>query len=112
MALIKGIDVILYTKKLIGTDPFGKEIYEEEAETISNVLVAPPSTDDLTTATDLYGEKAVYTLAIPKGDSHDWQDKKVQFFGSEWKTFGFPIEGIEENIPLDWNKKVMVEKYG
>ena len=24
----------------------------------------------------------------------------------------FPVKGIEENIPLDWNEKVMVEKYG
>ena len=33
-----------------------------------------------------------------------WNDEDVAI---EW-----PLEGIEENIPLDWNKKVMVERYG
>ena len=42
---------------------------------------------------------------------HDWTDTKVEFFGKTWKTVGEPVEGIEENIPLRWNKKVVVERY-
>ncbi|HHJ8372345.1 hypothetical protein [Streptococcus pyogenes] len=53
----------------------------------------------------------VYTLAIPKGDNHDWGDKEVRFFGEKWRTVGLALEGIEELIPLEWNKKVMVERY-
>lgn len=34
------------------------------------------------------------------------------FLGRKWHVLGFAIEGIDENIPLDWNKKVMVERYG
>lgn len=112
MAMIKGIPVILIEKIQTGTDPFGAPIYDEQEIIVDNVLVAPASSDDIVNSQDLFGKKAVYTLAIPKGDSHNWKDTKVKFFDQEWKTFGFPLEGIEENIPLDWNKKVMVEQYG
>lgn len=111
MAMIKGMDIILHEMKQTGVDGFKRPIYEEQTEVIKNVLVAPASSDDVVSSQDLYGKKAVYTLAIPKGDMHDWRDATVEFFGREWKTFGIPLEGMEENIPLDWNKKVMVEAY-
>lgn len=95
-----------------GYDPFDNPIYEETDIDVENVLVSPTSTDDIVNQLTLTGKKAVYTLGIPKGDTHDWEDKEVKFFGKRWRTFGFPIEGIEDLIPLDWNKKVMVERYG
>lgn len=109
--MLKGITVVLYDKVQTGVDPFNQPIYEETEIEVENVLVAPSTTDDITTSTDLVGKKAVYTMAIPKGDTNDWEDKKVKFFGREWKVFGFTLQGIEENIPLSWNKKVMVERY-
>lgn len=112
MAMIKGITVIVKKKVQMGTDGLNHPIYDYVDESVDNVLVAPASSDDVVTAQDLCGKKAVYTLAIPKGDTHNWEDTIVEFFGEKWKTFGFPLEGIEENIPLDWNKKVMVERYG
>jgi hypothetical protein len=111
MAAIKGITVTLVMEKQVGTDAFNAPIYETSEVEVNNVLVAPASSDDIVTTQDLEGKKAVYTLAIPKGDVHDWEDAVVKFFGQEWKTLGIPLEGIEENIPLDWNKKVMVERY-
>lgn len=110
--MLKGIPVILYTEKAVGKDSLNKTIYEPKPETIENVLVAPSSSQEIVDSTNLYGKKAVYTLAIPKGDEHDWRDKTVEFFGSKWKTFGEPLEGIESLIPLAWNKKVTVERYG
>lgn len=110
--MIKGIPVIIHVKQKTGVDGFKRPIYTDSKETVENVLVSPSSADDIITSQDLYGKKAVYILGIPKGDNHIWEDCKVEFFGRTWKTFGFPIEGIEENIPLDWNKKVMVEAYG
>ena len=112
MAMIKGITVILMVKTKVGVDSFNHPIYEYNEEPVENVLVAPSSTDDIVTTQNLTGKKAVYTLAIPKGDTHNWEDATVKFFGQEWSTLGFPIEGIEENIPLDWDKKVMVKRYG
>jgi hypothetical protein len=42
---------------------------------------------------------------------HEWEDRKVTFFGKDWKVFGIPQEGIESMVPLKWNKKVTVERY-
>ncbi|MBQ8559051.1 MAG: hypothetical protein IJ439_03600 [Tyzzerella sp.] len=111
MTMIKGMTVIIRKKVQTGTDAFNRPVYDYKDENVENVLVAPASSDDITTSQDLYGKKAVYTLGIPKGDTHDWKDTIVVFFGQEWNTFGYPLEGIEENIPLVWNKKVMVEHY-
>lgn len=112
MAKIKGITIILVDKVKTGTDPFGTPIYEDQDIEVENVLVSPTSSDDIVNQMTLTGKKAVYTLGIPKGDMHVWEDKEVKFFGERWRTFGFPTEGIEDLIPLDWNKKVMVERYG
>ena len=109
--MLTGITVTLYDKTQTGTDPLGAPIYEETPIQIEDVLVAPTSSQEILDATNLYGKKAVYTLAIPKGDTHEWENRKVSFFGQDWKTFGIPLEGIECDIPLRWNKKVTVEKY-
>ena len=60
----------------------------------------------------LTGKKAVYNIAIPKGDQHIWEDNRVDFFGESWHVLSFPQQGIDEMIPLDWNQKWMVERYG
>lgn len=109
---IKGIAVTLINRVEVGKDPIGEPIYEEVPIEVENVLVSPTSSDDIVNNFELYGKKAVYTLAIPKGDTNNWTDAKVEFFGETWRTFGIPLEGIEAMIPLDWNKKVTVERYG
>lgn len=111
MTMIKGITVILIDKIRDGVDPFGAPIYQDAEIPVDNVLVTPSTTEDMVNQLNLTGKKAVYTLAIPKGDEHDWEDKAVRFFGQTWRTFGFVTEGIDHLIPLDWNKKVMVERY-
>ena len=111
MAKIQGITVTLYSQTVDSTDPFGAQTYEETPVSVSNVLVAPTSSTEVLDTVNLYGKKAVYTLGIPKGDTNDWEDKRVTFFGEDWHTFGIPQEGIEANIPLEWNKKVFVERY-
>ena len=81
--LIRGTDITLYTAG--GT------------ETVTNVLIGEPSGDG-------------YTLGIPKGDAHDWTDRKIGFFGMLWRTVGEPVQGIEANIPLRWHRKVRVQR--
>ncbi|MBR6473422.1 MAG: hypothetical protein IKS99_06860 [Firmicutes bacterium] len=108
---MKGITVTLYDRTISGYDAFNHPIYEETAIQVDNVLVAPTSSDDVIDATTLEGKKAVYTLGIPKGDNHDWEDRKISFWGKTWHSFGMPLEGIENLIPLEWNKKVTVELY-
>ena len=108
---ITGITVQLWTKTETGRDKFNDPIFEEEPIDVENVLIGEPSAEDVTTTIDLTGKRVAYTLAIPKGDTNDWTDKKVSFWGETFRTIGAPTQGIESNIPLAWNKKVKVERY-
>lgn len=110
--MLKGITVTLHTETLIGRDDFNAPIYAETPVNVDNVLVAPLSSTEALEALDLTGKKVVYQLAIPKGDTNDWEDKRVTFFGKDWHVVSFSTEGIDELIPLMWNKKVQVERYG
>lgn len=109
--MIRGITVTLYQKTEGDPDEFNNPTYTEEAVAVSNVLVAPATSQEMLDTTNLYGKKAIYTMAIPKGDTHTWEDSRVSFFGEDWHVFGVPLEGIECDIPLAWNKKVTVERY-
>ena len=111
MAILKGIPVTLIDRKQTGTDPFGSPIYGDVEVVVPNVLITPTSTDDVTNQLNLTGKHAVYTLAIPKGDKNTWEGREVRFFGQRWRVIGLPQEGLEHLIPLDWNKKVQVERY-
>lgn len=111
MGRLRGISIILYTKNKVGEDEFGAPVYEELQEVVNDVLVGEPEGSDVTDTLNLTGKRLAYTLAIPKGDTHEWRDRKVEFFGRKFRTFGEPVEGIEGMIPLRWNKKVKVERY-
>ncbi len=111
MGKIHGIQITLIDKQVVSTDPFGSPVVKDVEILVDNVLVAPATTEDVTNQMSLTGKKISYTLGIPKGDLHDWENKEVRFFGKRWKTVGIPLEGIEELTPLEWNKKVMVERY-
>lgn len=110
--MLKGIQIKVIGKKQIGVDELNCPIYEETTEFIDDVLVAPATDAEIAETVNLYGRKALYTLAIPKGNQTDFIDKKIEFFSGSFITIGCPLEGIEENIPLRWNKKVRVEQYG
>lgn len=112
MGRIRGISVTLYDRTQNGKDALNKPIWVETATTVDNVLVAPVSSTEALEAYNLTGRKAVYQLGIPKGDTHDWTaGKRVSFFDADWRIIGIPTEGIEEMIPLSWNRKVQVERY-
>lgn len=110
--MIKGITVTLYDRAKTGTDALNAPIYEETAIPVENVLVTPLSSEEVLQTYTLTGRRAVYQMGIPKGDTHEWTaGKKVSFFGNDWRIIGMPEEGIEDMIPLSWNKKVKVECY-
>lgn len=109
--MLKGITVTLYIREQTGTDSLGAPVYEETAVEVENVLVSPASVQEIIDSTNLYGKKAVYNLAIPKEDGNDWENCRVDFFGKSWRVFGAVQMGIDDLIPLSWNKKVQVENY-
>lgn len=110
MAVLKGIDITLYETTEAGLDEFNAMTYTETAVTVHNVLIGRPTTDEIVNELQLTGRRLEYTLGIPKGDAHDWENKRVSFFGEDFRTIGSPTQGIEAMIPLEWNKKVKVER--
>lgn len=108
---MRGITVTLYEWTQSGKDTLGNPIYTETAVEVDDVLVGEPTTEEVTSSISLYGKKAAYTLAIPKGDTHSWENARVDFFGQSFRVFGHVTQGIEPMIPLRWNKKVHVAIY-
>lgn len=111
MGRLHGVTITLFEQVQSGTDPFNRPVYTETAVPVENVLIGEPSTQDIVDVLNLTGKKLAYTLAIPKGDAHDWKDRTVEFFGERFRTIGEPTQGIDALIPLDWNMKVKVERY-
>lgn len=109
--MIKGCTIQLLVKKEIKKDPFNQPIYEERWIEIENVLIGQPETSDIVNELSINGKHLAYVLAIPKGDTNDWEDTKVKFFNHVFHTYGMVTQGIDENIPLSWNKKIKVELY-
>lgn len=110
--MLKGRTITLLRRQQTGVDAFNRQTYTETPVQVENVLIAPLSDQEVLDTLNLTGRKAVYQLGIPKGDTNDWENQRVQFFGETWQVIGIPLEGQEELIPLGWNKKVKVERYG
>ena len=111
-SLINGITVTLYERTRIGTDRFGAPVYNENPVEVGNVLVAPEQTESSPAMTSIARKKASYVIAVPKGDEHVWENCRVDFLGESWRVVTHPEEGIEGMIPLDWNRKYKVVRYG
>lgn len=109
---MRGIPIVLYDRVQTGADEFNRPIYSEVPKVINNVLIGEPSTEDVVAELNLSGKRLAYTLAIPKGDTNTWTNRTVEFFGEKFRTIGEPTQGIDALIPLAWNKKVKVERYG
>lgn len=110
---MKGVTVTLKSKTQTGLDDFGQPTYTETDIAIADVLVGEPSTEDVQNALTAYGKQIAYTLAIPKGDSNNWYKAKVVLpapWNATFNVIGDATIGIEDNIPLRWNKKVHIER--
>ena len=111
MGRLHGVTVTLFERVQDGVDDFNRPVYVEDPVEVENVLIGEPSTQDIIDTLNLTGKQLAYTLAIPKGDVNDWTNRTVEFFGERFRTIGKPTHGIEGLIPLEWNKKVKVERY-
>lgn len=108
--MIKGITVTLYERTQTGVDEFGEPIFDEIPVSVPGVLVTPSTNEAIITDLQLYGKRSAYELCIPKGDTHDWKDSRVSFFGKTFRAFATDVQWIDANVPLKWNKKVKVER--
>jgi hypothetical protein len=109
---MKGMTVQLVKKTQTGTDPFGAPIETEELIDVPDCLVGQPSTDEISATMEMYGKQIAYVVGVPKGDENTWVDTDVIIWGERFRTIGYPMTGIQENIPLRWGKNVKVERYG
>lgn len=110
--MIKGITVTLYEKTPTGIDAFNRPIYTEVPVAVENVLVTPASSEAVVNELSLTGKKLVYELSIPKGDTHTWEDKRVTIWNEDYHVYDFTRQWIDANVPLLWNAKAKVERYG
>lgn len=113
--MIKGITVILHERVEGEPDPLGNPAISSKDVTVENVLVGSPSTEQIVETLNLYGKQLSYLLAIPKGDTNKWEDGTVTLpepFAGTYRVIGYPTAGIEDNIPLSWNKQVRLERFG
>lgn len=111
MGRINGITITLYKRTQTGTDETNEPIYSETPILVPDVLIQPASGNANVDSERLEGKTAVYTLGIPKGDTNTWEDCRVSFWGEDYQVIGKPTQGIEDMIPLRWNKKVQVARY-
>lgn len=109
---MKGMTVQLVKKTQSGTDPFGAPIETEEIVDVPDCLVGQPTSDDIAATMEMYGKNIAYVVGVPKGDKNEWVDTDVIIWGERFRTIGYPMTGIQENIPLRWGKNVKVERYG
>lgn len=110
-SLIKGIKVILHERVKSGVDAFNAPVFKTQPVEVKNVLVSPSDGSEILSENQMAGKRMEYELSIPKGDSHNWENSTVEFFGKLWQTFGPVQEWTEDFVPLDWNRKVKVARY-
>lgn len=111
MTEIHGITVRLWSKTQTGTDSLNEPVYEWNYEDVENVLVGQPTSSERLETLNLTGRMIQYVLGIPKGDTHDWENQIVEFFGHKFRTFDIPEQGIDDLVPTQWHLKVKVERY-
>ena len=112
--MIAGQTVTLYERTQTGTDGFRRPVCDETPTQVANVLICEPGTEDITSATELHGKRLAFILCIPKGDTHNWKDARVEWTDPQGntvrvRTFGFPMAGVEANVPGPWHVKVRCE---
>lgn len=111
MGRIIGESISVKVNTQTDTDSFGMPVYTESWLTIDNVLVCEPSSSDIENALTEYGARIKYTICLPKGDDNDWHDTEVILPNrGVFHTVGDVIEYTEDNLPLDWNRKVHLEQ--
>ena len=111
MVFEMGQTITLINKKQIGIDEFNQPVYADEEIQVDNVLYTTNLTDDIISTTNLVGKKDVHLIAIPKGDTHIWENQIVIIEGKKYHIFTPCKKGIEALVPSPWNAQYLCESY-
>lgn len=115
MGKIHGITITLLSKTQTGVNALGEPVYTIVPIQVNNVIVAPATSQEILDIQTLTGKKITLNLGIPKGDTNVWEDRDVVLpapFDGTYHTVAYMQTGITDLVPLDWDKKIAVEKYG
>ena len=111
MVFESGQTITLINKKQIGNDELNQPIFEDVEVQVDNVLYTTNLTDDIINSTNLVGKKDVHILAIPKGDTHIWENQIVKIEGKKYHIFTPEKKGIDALVPSPWNAQYLCESY-
>jgi len=102
--MIVGETVIVERREETGRDPGNTPIYEWVGETVSNVLVAPGSLQDVTGSVRPDGVKVMFNLYFPKGYPETLANARVRVRGGDpLSVIGDPRHYTAENTPGGWS---------
>lgn len=99
--------VTMLSRTLTGYDDFKEPIWEDIETDVSDVLVAPGNTSDLTGNTRTDGDTVVFTLYFPASYIENLRNTRIRVRGSIYRTVGDPQPYT--GSPLKWNRVVTVE---
>lgn len=104
------IPVKLHEKIANGFDGFGVPTYTEHIKYINNCFVVIGNHYQLLDNNTSLVALDEFTIAIPKGDNHEWRNSIVEFklggIDYKCKTHGDYLLGVEEAMPLMWHKQI------
>lgn len=109
--LLEGVDVVVIRHVPTGrADAMGDEVATEEAETVSDVLVAPQSSADADDATRPNGDVDAIRLHFPKSYAKPLAGCDIEVGGLRYRVQGDPRGYLPHLTPGRWNRPVTARR--
>lgn len=107
---MRGENVTVITATPTGVDEFNNPTHTRTELTVTDVLVAPTTTNDLTGSTRPDGKTTTLTLHFPKTFTGRLAGALVRVRGVEYRVVGNPVAYQTANTPTRWNRPVELEE--
>jgi hypothetical protein len=103
-----GESVTVHDRVQSGTDRYGKPVWTDSDQVVSNVLVAIGSSKNVSDSNRPAGVVVAYTLYFPKSYTGELTWKDVTVRGHRCNVIGNPDRWADS--PNEWNMEVEVTK--
>ena len=104
-----GEQVVVTRRVQVGTDAFNQPIFDDQHETVDDVIVAPGPRADLTDAERPDADRVVWNLHFPKGYPATLAGARISVRGGvPLAVVGDPQHYTIENTPTRWSMPVEV----
>lgn len=108
--MLKGIDIQVLRRVEGAADEMGEPTITWQAETVSNVLVAPSENDRIEQSGRVLGTDDTLNVYFPKTYTDSLKNCKLGISGSTWDVLGDPNGFIPSQCPTSWNRRVVARK--